>query len=257
MKYSGRIFLNDAKSTHAFKNRWGTYTATHFTAFDNSGSVHPIVIFVHGFRAKKEWYSWIGEFLANQGYSALLFTVPSADLPDPFQWSDGIKSAIDYLTNVERPLHHEASIEKIGVMGHSMGGLGALIAGSEDPRIKCIVGLAPALMPEFIGIPEVIYNIPAPVQLQIGEYDGLIPPKNVKAFFDSLNSHQKEYLEIKGGNHIRFTDKATFSIMGECLSRFGIIGRQLKDRKASITFNEQHSISGKKFVEWFDHYLKH
>jgi dienelactone hydrolase len=257
MKHSGRIVLKVIKSTHAFKNRWGTYSATRFSALDSSGSVNPTIIFVHGFRAKKEWYSWIGEFLANQGYSALLFTVPSADLPDPFQWSDGIKSAIDYLANRESQLHDATRIEKIGVMGHSMGGLGALIAGSEDSRIKCIVGLAPALMPEFITIPKGIYNIPAPVQLQIGECDGLIPPKNVKTFFDSLNSHQKEYLEIEGGNHIRFTDKAAVSMMGEYMSRFGMIGRQFKDRRARITFNEQHSISGKKFAEWFNHYLKH
>lgn len=249
--------MRGIRLSHAFENRWGTYTATYYPALDDSRSARPAIIFVHGFRAKKEWYSWIGELLANEGYSALLFTVPAADIPDPFQWSDGIKSAIDYLAGGKSPLHGGTGIEKVGVMGHSMGGLGALIAGSEDPRIRCVVGLAPALMPEFTTIPKRIYDIPAPVQLQIGECDGLIPPKDVKAFFESLNSPEKEYLEIKGGNHLRFTDRAAVSMMGEYLSRFGMIGRQLKDCKARITFDEQHRISGEKFIEWFDRHLKH
>jgi len=39
-------------------------------------------------RAQKEWYGWVGDCLARQGYSALLLTVPSPGLPNPQQWSD-------------------------------------------------------------------------------------------------------------------------------------------------------------------------
>jgi len=249
--------LRDSQSTHTFENRWGIYSATYYSPSDKQDSIHPTIVFVHGFRARKEWYSWIGELLASRGYSALLFTVPSAKLPDPNQWSDGIKSAVDYLLNKEYPLYNETSPDKIGVMGHSMGGLGALMAGSEDNRIRCIVGLAPAIIPDVFQIPKKLHDISSPIQLQIGSNDGLIPAENVRAFFDSLSSKKKSYVEIRGGNHIRFVDKGIVSTVGEFLSRFGALGRRFRDGRASITFEEQHSISGNNFVDWFDSHLKH
>lgn len=228
----------------------------HFFSSEESNIPHSTIVFAHGFQAQKEWYSWIGDCLANQGYSALLFTVPSKRLYDPQQWSDGIKSAIDYLLSKEGSLHDKIFPEKIGVMGHSMGGLGALMAGSEDQRIKCIVGLAPAVRPERLPILREICSISIPVQLQIGSHDGLISPENVKTFFESLHSEQKSYIEIDGGNHMRFADKTTSVTIGEYLSRLGILGKRFQDRKAKITFEEQHSISRSGFIEWFNRYLK-
>lgn len=248
--------MKDEKLTHFFENKWGTYSAALYSPPEESDTARPTIIFVHGFRAQKEYYSWIGDCLAGYGYSALLFTVPSKGLPNPRQWSDGIRSAIDYLLGNESPLLGRINSEKIGAMGHSMGGLGALIAGSEDPRIKCIVGLAPAVLPEHFAVPRELYSISTPVQLQIGSKDGLIPPGNVKAFFDELNSTQKSYIEIKGGNHMRFVDKAATLMIGEYLSRSGVLGRGFKDGRADITFEEQHSISEGGFVEWFNHHLK-
>jgi dienelactone hydrolase len=247
--------LKDKQLTYSFANKWGTYSATYFVS-SNADTVHSTIVFVHGFRARKEWYSWIGKCLASKGYSALHFTVPSNALKNPYQWSDGIRSAIDYLQNKESLVHNELCSEEIGVMGHSMGGLGALIATREDYRIKCTVSLAPAIIPQFISIPKDIASISAPVQLQIGSNDGLIPPETVKNFFNCLSSSQKSYVEIEGGNHIRFMDKSVVSIVGEYLSRFGVVGKLLKDRKATITFEEQHFKSSNSFVEWFDNHLK-
>jgi predicted dienelactone hydrolase len=242
--------------THFFENKWGRHSAAFFSSSEESKIPHPIIVFAHGFHAQKEWYNWVGDCLASQGYSALLFTVPSKNLLNPQQWSDGIKSAIDYLLSEEGSLHDKICPEKVGAMGHSMGGLGALMAGSEDRRIKCIVGLAPAIRPERLTILREICSISIPVQLQIGSNDGLIAPENVKTFFDSLHSEQKSYIEIDGGNHMRFADKTTNVMIGEYLSRFGVLGRLFQDRKARITFEEQHSISRSGFVEWFNRYLK-
>lgn len=130
-----------------------------------------------------------------------------------------------------------------------------MIATSEDLRIKCTVGLAPAILSEVLPLPREINNTSTPIQLQIGSKDGLIPTTNVKTFFRSLNT-KKSYIEIEGGNHIRFMDKTASSILGEYMSRFGLIGRQLKDQEATITFEAQHLISSNNFLEWFDSNLK-
>jgi len=238
-----------------FENKWGTYSATQFSPLKESNMGHPAVVFVHGLWAQKEWYSWIGDCLACQGFFAFLFTVPSKTVLNPQQWSDGIRSAIDYLLN-EKSLRDKICTEKIGVMGHSMGGLGSLIAGIEDSRIKCIVGLAPAILPEHINFPKEILGASVPVQLQIGSNDGIIPPKNVKSFFTDLSTSTKSFIEIEGGNHMRFLDKSTISIMGEYMTRLGLLGGRLKDGEASITFEEQHTISRNGFMDWFNRYLK-
>ena len=248
--------MENRKSNCSFQNRWGTYTATCYPPSHEPGTVHPVVLFVHGFMARKEWYSWIGEYLANHGYAAFLFTVPSPRLPDPHQWSDGFKSAIDCLADEGNQFHHMINFEEIGTMGHSMGGLGALLAGYEDSRIKCVVGLAPAILPEVFQIPERINALSKPVQLQIGSNDGLIPPLNVKAFFDGLSTVHKSYVEIKGGNHIRFMNKGSVSIIGEYLTRFGTLGSHFKDDKAKISFEDQHAKSSTSFLEWYQQHLR-
>jgi hypothetical protein len=45
-------------------------------------------------------------------------------------------------------------------------------------------------------------------------------------------------------------------MIDEYMSRLGALGRQFKDRKAKITFEEQSSISRSVFMEWFNRYLK-
>ncbi len=247
--------VKDERLDCFFENKWGTYSATQFSPLKESNITHPAIVFVHGLWAQKEWYSWIGDCLASQGYFAFLFTVPSKTVLNPRQWSDGIRSAIDHLLN-EKSLHDKICSGKIGVMGHSMGGLGALIAGSEDSRIKCIVGLAPAILPNFFSIPQEILRASIPIQLQIGSNDGIILPKNVKSFYNDLSSKKKSFIEIEGGNHMRFLDKTTISIMGEYMTRLGVLGGRLKDGEAKITYEEQHSISRNGFIEWFNHYLK-
>ena len=141
--------MKNTQSTFFFQNKWGTYSASYYDPSHEADVGYPAIVFVHGFRARKEWYSWIGKCLASQGYAAFLFTVPFPKLQDPHQWSDGIKSAIDYLVDKKHPLHDKICPERIGAMGHSMGGLGTLLAGYEDVRIKCIVGLAPAIIPHI------------------------------------------------------------------------------------------------------------
>ena len=55
---------------------------------------------------------------------------------------------------------------------------------------------------------------------------------------------------------MRFLDKTAISTIGEYFTRLGLLGRQLKDGRAEITFEEQHTISRNGFMEWFNHYLK-
>jgi predicted dienelactone hydrolase len=232
-----------------FENKWGTYNATiyYLEELDN----RPVVIFAHGFAAWKELYTWVADSLVKQGYVTLLFTVPNMLRIRPHQWSDGFKNAIDYILG-EKTLSRRVDFEKIGAMGHSMGGLGALIAASEDPRIKCVEGLAPGVLPIFLKRHKEALSVLLPVQVQIGSEDKIIYPEYVKAFYDHLVSEKKSYIQIPGGNHIQFTDKRNITVIGDSLGALAGSERHLTDGPPKISFEEQQSISRNNFSAWFD-----
>jgi dienelactone hydrolase len=165
----------------------------------------------------------------------LLFNVPSRFSFNPWQWPDGIRSAIDYLSCQSSDL---IDLNRIGAMGHSMGGLGVLIAGSLDSRIKCAVCLAPPVHVNLFYLPK---RFGIPIQLQIGIRDKLVPAEKVKAFYADLSAVEKEIVEISGGNHVQFMD----------LPLGGFL-----DNRATVSVKEQHSASGRGFITWFDRYLK-
>jgi predicted dienelactone hydrolase len=240
-----------------FENKWGVYKATIYCPLEQHIS-HPVVVFAHGFAAWKGLYKWVAESLMSQRYTALLFTVPNHFRIEVRQWSDGIRSAIDYLFSKENPLSDVICTEKVGAMGHSMGGLGALIAASEDSRINCVIGLAPAILPKyrlFLPIPRQVYEISIPIQIQIGSKDGIIAPKDVRAFYDDLSSKDKSLIEIQGGNHIRFIDKGKTAKVGKYMMPIGIMKGYFRDGTPEISFEEQHSISCNNFLECYRQHL--
>ena len=256
-KFSTKDLENPSYSTSSFncffENKWGIYNSTVY--YPEGLENQPIVIFAHGFSAWKELYIWVANSLVNQGYITLLFTVPNIFLIKPHQWSDGFKNAIDYILN-EKTFSGRVNVEKIGAMGHSMGGLGALIAASEDQRIKCIVGLAPGVLPRFLKRHKEALNIHIPVQVQIGSKDKIVHSEHVKAFYDNLISDKKSFIEIPGGNHIQFTDKKNITVIGGSLAVLMGSDRQLVDKEPKISFEEQQSISRNNFLAWFNDCFK-
>jgi len=86
-----------------------------------------------------------------------------------------------------------------------MGGLGALMAGSEDPEYSVLLVWLQQYCPSFCRFRRNLYYS-TPIQLQIGSNDGLIPPET-SDLLSRLNSKQKSYVEIKGGNTCGFWTK--------------------------------------------------
>ena len=240
--------VQESSLDFTFQNEWGINTATIHYPIKEEIKPHPIVIFIHGFAAWKELYTWIANSLVSNGFGALFLTVPNRYGIDPIQWSDCIKGAINYLGNDSKTVE-KVDNRKIGVMGHSMGGLGALLAASQDTRIKCIVGLAPAILPRYLPIPKEVFTLLIPIQIQIGDKDRIIPLNNVRKFYSTLYSMKKDLVEISGGNHIQFIDKK-IRIMGEKTIKSEVFKRFLRGGTAEISFEEQHAISERNYLRW-------
>lgn len=200
------------------------YEADVYYRVSCDGKPRPAVIFAHGFLACKEWHTWIGKYLARSGYVALLFTVPDRFSTDVQLWVNGIKGGMECLARLNDDsyyLSNMINMSRLGVMGHSMGAMAAIIAASSDPRIKVVVSLAAPYMKDehyddeyaeelrvnidWDCVLSASHNISIPVQFQVGSLDAFAA-NNAETYFKAANSSLKEFITIEGGNHVQYLD---------------------------------------------------
>jgi triacylglycerol lipase len=154
-----------------------------------------------GFREKKENLSWWGELLASHGFAVLILDTNTLnDLPEIR--AEALLAGVNVLrsegTRKASPLVGMINPENMAVMGHSMGGGGALLAAQlYGEQLKAAIPLT-SWQPDgdFSKI-----NIPT---LAIaGEVDR-IDVSDAHAFPHYLSlpgNIAKMYIEIKDGNH--------------------------------------------------------
>jgi len=245
----------------SYVNKWGTYKVTiYYPALQSGESTPPdraknpyaAVVFAHGILANKDEYKWIGNQLASSAYVTLLFSTPNAGIRQVDQWSEGISGGITYLNELSSSdtsiLRGMVDSARIGAMGHSMGGAAAILATVNDSRIKSTVALAPAnprhVPPASRKALEAAKAVKVPVQIQVGSKDGLTPKDTVHEYYANLPGvAAKEYVEIKGGGHLRFTDIGTRLL--------GIL-----DPGATLSLDREHEISQSFFTAWFQYFLR-
>lgn len=219
----------------------GEYTSTIYYPGNSSGKPYPVIVFAHGFCSCSEWHTWIGNCLASKGYLVLLFTVPNRTSTNVLQWVDGIEGGISYL----QQLNDESSqfrgmmnMSRLGIMGHSMGGMATIIAASSDSRIKVAVSLAaPYLgntsfgdqytdafrsMIDWDSVLSASRTITIPIQFQVGTRDAFAA-NNTKIYFEAANSSVKEFVTIEGGNHVQFIDDANILSYSTLSSVFSML----------------------------------
>jgi dienelactone hydrolase len=96
---------------------------------------YPGVVIMHGGAANQEMYFWAAQGLAEAGYMVLTFSI---DRTEDTHYED-TKSALDYFTSSSNPRRRELRRSRIGLAGHSAGGVAVSRLGQEDRRISAIV----------------------------------------------------------------------------------------------------------------------
>jgi len=217
---------------------------------DISGAPYPGIVVANGF-AGSEWnIKWIPKHLTSYGYVTICFTPPDKLLGDTTQWANGFIRGIEKLKSHNNmwfsPISDILDTETFGGIGLSMGGAGCIEAtGAVNSEIDTAVALAPA---SSNSSKDAAQNITVPIQIQVGNNDGMVPPERVLPYYTNLTSDtiNKEYLSITGGNHIGFVDEF-FAKFAEWAG--------LDDTK-EIEFEEQRRISSKYFTAWFEYHLR-
>lgn len=96
---------------------------------------YPAVVITHGGAANQEMYLWASEGLAEAGYLVLTFQVPNTAQTH----TEDTRSALDFLLSERNPWRAQVDERRIGLAGHSAGGVAVNRVAHEDPRVDAAV----------------------------------------------------------------------------------------------------------------------
>lgn len=187
----------------------------------------PVVALLQGGKVDKKFYEKFGRQLARFGFVVVIpnhFQGPIL-LPDQFVPQDVIEQMKIEDADPESPLHLIVDTDRLGLVGHSVGGVVSLfvIEGSCNPpfcfgvfeppealRAGAVYGTNTCTAPSAITIPdprcepgEELIDVDTngfPVALVQGTRDGIAPPAEAEATFDILDDIRK-LISIRGANH--------------------------------------------------------
>jgi alpha-beta hydrolase superfamily lysophospholipase len=106
------------------------------------GRAGATVILVHGFARDRTELLPEARWLVEMGFGALLFDSRAQGSSDGSHISLGYQERLDVRAAVDFVLRSSPE-ERIGVMGYSMGGIAAIEAAAENPRIRAVIAVSP------------------------------------------------------------------------------------------------------------------
>lgn len=171
----------------------------------------PVVLICHGWAASIYNYERIADHLATRGFAAVLFQQPNRWSNDTEGWAKQIGEALTALeffgADPRGPLSGELDGARVGLVGHSYGGAAVVWRAASDPRVKCVVGLAPVNQPNRKKLLEKAGEVTAPLLVVAGDSDWLATNKTyTRPIHDrAVRAAFRDYLEVKGGDHNFYT----------------------------------------------------
>lgn len=162
-----------------------------------TGTMAAIVV-IPGFVSAESSIEWWGPKLASHGFVVMTIDTNSG-FDQPPSRARQINSALDYLVeenNTSRsPVNGMIDINRLGVVGWSMGGGGTLRV-AEEGRIKAAIPLAPWDTTNF-------RDVQAPTLIVACESDVVAPVRqHADPFYEQLPSGlSKAYMELNNGSH--------------------------------------------------------
>lgn len=113
----------------------------------NGAGPHPTIVLLHGFPGNEKNLD-LAQVARRAGFNVLFFHYRGAwGSEGNFSFGnvvEDVASAVAFLREAETRKQYRVDPEKISLIGHSMGGFAALMAGAADTSITCTVALAPA-----------------------------------------------------------------------------------------------------------------
>ena len=204
----------------------------------------PLVILSHGYPGNRFLLAHLGENLASKGY-----VVASADHPDSTYDDMGLFAStlvnrpldqaflVDAMAELEGEIGDIVDAERVGVVGYSMGGYGALILGGAglseeavtraeperfvppqgllarhaagspehealpDARVKAVVAIGPWGRNRDFWDADGLAGIDVPLLLVAGSEDDVSEYPAIRAIFEEATGTNRYLLTYEGANH--------------------------------------------------------
>ncbi|MGM1058980.1 poly(ethylene terephthalate) hydrolase family protein [Saccharothrix sp. Mg75] len=138
--------------------------------------------------------AWMGHWLASFGFVVIGIDTNNRDDWDTARGTQ-LLAALDYLTQ-RSSVRDRVDATRTAVMGHSMGGGGAMYAALQRPSLKTAVGLAPFSPSQNLTTTRV------PTMLLAGQNDGTTTPASIQNLYNGIpGGIEKAYLELGGAGH--------------------------------------------------------
>jgi dienelactone hydrolase len=154
-----------------------------------------------GYTASRSSMAWYGPRLASHGFVVITFDTNSR-FDFPSSRGDQLLAALDYLVN-SSSVRSRVDRNRLAVMGHSMGGGGALEAAKDRPSLRAAVPLTPW------NLDKTWPEVRTPTMVIGAENDSIASvSSHAEPFYNSMsNAREKAYLELNGASH--FTPNTT------------------------------------------------
>jgi len=219
----------------------------------------PLIIMCHGWGANKLG-TWQGLFvetareLCKNGFAVLRFDFRgSGDSKGEFR-KQTIKTMLEDLDYVLDNLKFNIDGDRIGLIGHSLGGKVAILKAAKDKRIKCLaVWSTPALHQDILSkafVDEVkekrylwfndigygidikqlesclkynglkaLRKIKVPILIVNGSEDESVPPSHANKLYKNANKPKKLVI-LKGANHAFLNNKEVIKVTRDWFNKW-------------------------------------
>ncbi|GIF25042.1 lipase [Paractinoplanes tereljensis] len=153
------------------------------------------IAIVPGFTNVQSAVAWLGPRIASQGFVVFIIDTNST-LDQPDSRGTQLLAALDYLTKTST-VKSRIDAARLGVMGYSMGGGGALSATRTRTTLKASVPMAP-----YHGTKS-WSTVKTPTLIIAGENDTTAPPSShASPFYNSLpTTTDRAYLLLNNATH--------------------------------------------------------
>jgi len=170
------------------------------------------VVLIPGYQGTQSNYDWWGPMLASFGYAVMIIdtNTPTDNLAAR---KAALIAAVDYLkaqnSRDDSALQGKLDVNKIGIMGHSLGGGGALAAADElGDNINALIPLLPYCCELGQSFDGDYSGLDVPTMIIASAEDTIAAPaQHARALYDSIaDATPKAYVEFATGDHMLATN---------------------------------------------------
>ena len=155
------------------------------------GEKHPVVVWGNGTGVVPGAYTSLLRHYASHGFIVAAAITPMSNFAITMR--SGIDLVEAQAADPGSVFFGRVDLERIGAVGHSQGGSGAINAAVDD-RVDTVVAIQPGPLNDVDLIDE-------PVLYLAGQFDLVVWPTVVRAMYRDADHVPAEYLELRGAGH--------------------------------------------------------